>query len=673
MCGIYGLVSGSECNIDNTEFFHTIERLCKFSESRGKEASGVVTCTEDVIYTFKSATPATEMLKTTEFTRIKQHLNESLKIYQNFSLIGHSRLVTNGSANDNLNNQPVLRGNSICIHNGIVVNVDQLWNKFSTMSRMSDLDTEVLLALQDEFTEGDDKLNKINSLRKVFQITKGVINLAQISSNEANLILATNNGSIYYAKDNDSSIFIFASEKHIVKSSINKSSLFSKDSPIFQLEANTGMLVDLKTSNFELFDLLSANILSVKQHKARSMINLSSGDSSHKQFLSPREIQQDGSFNKIEKEYQKCKLSIDKIKRCTKCVLPETIPFINFDSHGVCNYCNEYSPIELKGRDIFAKELESLKRTDGGPECVFGFSGGRDSSYGLHLLCKEYDIKPLAYTYDWGMVTDLARRNQSRMCSELGIEHIIVSADIKRKRDNIKSNVSAWLKKPDLGLVPLFMAGDKQFYYYANQLSKQNNIKKVMFSENLFEKTFFKSGFCGIKPSFNQSNTYTMSTVNKLKLIGYYGKGYLTNSGYLNKSLIDTMGAFISYYAIPHNYLWQFQYLAWNENISDEILLNQYNWEVATDTDSTWRIGDGTAPFYNYIYYIMAGFTENDSLRSNQIREGHITRNEGLRLVERDNRPRFDSLKWYFDTIGVDMELAVDSIHKAKKLYQHNN
>ena len=69
----------------------------------------------------------------------------------------------------------------------------------------------------------------------------------------------------------------------------------------------------------------------------------------------------------------------------------------------------------------------------------------------------------------------------------------------------------------------------------------------------------------------------------------------------------------------------------------------------------------------------MAGFTENDSLRSNQIREGHITRNEGLRLVERDNRPRFDSLKWYFDTIGVNMELAVDSIHKAKKLYQHNN
>ena len=43
------------------------------------------------------------------------------------------------------------------------------------------------------------------------------------------------------------------------------------------------------------------------------------------------------------------------------------------------------------------------------------FSGGRDSSYGLHLMMKTLKVKPIAYTYDWGMVTDLGRRNISRM------------------------------------------------------------------------------------------------------------------------------------------------------------------------------------------------------------------------------------------------------------------
>ena len=31
------------------------------------------------------------------------------------------------------------------------------------------------------------------------------------------------------------------------------------------------------------------------------------------------------------------------LKRCSKCVLPETMPFIKFDEHGICNYCNNYN------------------------------------------------------------------------------------------------------------------------------------------------------------------------------------------------------------------------------------------------------------------------------------------------------------------------------------------
>ena len=50
------------------------------------------------------------------------------------------------------------------------------------------------------------------------------------------------------------------------------------------------------------------------------------------------------------------------------------------------------------------------------------FSGGRDSCYGLDLIVKELGLKPITYTYDWGMVTDLGRRNISRMCAELGVE-----------------------------------------------------------------------------------------------------------------------------------------------------------------------------------------------------------------------------------------------------------
>ena len=36
------------------------------------------------------------------------------------------------------------------------------------------------------------------------------------------------------------------------------------------------------------------------------------------------------------------------MRRCTKCVLPETIPGISFDAQGVCSHCRNYHETEVK-------------------------------------------------------------------------------------------------------------------------------------------------------------------------------------------------------------------------------------------------------------------------------------------------------------------------------------
>jgi hypothetical protein len=297
-------------------------------------------------------------------------------------------------------------------------------------------------------------------------------------------------------------------------------------------------------------------------------------------------------------------------------------------------------------------------------------SGGRDSSYALHYLVKVLGMKVIAYTYDWGMVTDLARRNISRMCGELGIEHILISADIGQKRDHVRKNVSAWLRKPDLGTVPLFMAGDKQFFYYANLLRSQMKIGTTLFSMNPLERTDFKSAFCGIRPTRTGSIYWNLSGVNKLKLLLYYGRAFAGNPAFLNSSLNDSLGAYLSYYFLPKNFLLLYEYIHWDEAIIDDTLVRLYDWEKAKDLKSTWRIGDGTAAFYNYIYYRVAGFTENDTFRSNQIREGQITREEALKRVTEDNRPRLDSIRWYCDTVGIDWRAALRRINEISPLYQ---
>ena len=91
------------------------------------------------------------------------------------------------------------------------------------------------------------------------------------------------------------------------------------------------------------------------------------------------------------------------------------------------------------------------------------------------------------------------------------------------------------------------------------------------------------------------------------------------NISYFNSSLFDTLLGEYSRSIKKHkDYYYLFNYFRWDEKIINYILLNKYDWELSPDTNSTWRIGDGTAGFYNYVYYTIAGFTEHDTFRSNQ-------------------------------------------------------
>ena len=143
-----------------------------------------------------------------------------------------------------------------------------------------------------------------------------------------------------------------------------------------------------------------------------------------------------------------------------------------------------------------------------------------------------------------------------------------------------------------------------------------------------------------------------------------------SNPGYFNISILDTLsGEYHRSISKKTDYYHLFDYYKWDENEINNLLANQYGWEKAIDTDSTWRIGDGTASFYNYIYYTVAGFSEFDTFRSNQIREGLITRETALKLLQEENKPRFESMKEYANLVGFSLDEALTIINNIPKLY----
>jgi len=676
MCGIFGVIVGSGSNFTPSSFESTITKLLKLSESRGKEAAGLAAMHGETISVYKAPIPASDFIKTKEYKKvIKDTVSTGIlskREGEAIAVIGHSRLVTNGAQEIHQNNQPVITSGMVGIHNGIITNVSELWDRFTSIERQYEVDTEILLSLIRMFYKKSGSL--VSSVQSAFGYIKGAASTAIMLEDSKHIVLATNNGSLYLCS-NKKNVHIFASEKYILEMLTKKGFLRKAlgEYSISHIDAGSCCVVNLSDLSIEKYSLdkEKGGKLSVEPSPLKKIIDIKPPGKQKSYTLkkeAPFVLPKD-----FVDEFPANEEKIAELKRCTKCVMPATMPFIEYDEEGVCNYCRHYKKIKLLGKDALEEIFSKCRSKSGEPDCIVGLSGGRDSSYALHYIKKNLNMNPIAYTYDWGMITDLARRNQSKMCGELGVEHVIVSADINWKRNNIRKNVEAWLKKPDMGTIPLFMAGDKQFFWYAYKLREQTGSKIVLLNENELERTDFKFGFCNIEPSLKWERRslfpYMLPMVGRAKLAAYYGKQYIQNPAYINSSIIDTLFAYACYYIIPHAHFSIFKYVEWNEEEIDETLIKGYGWEVATDTKSTWRIGDGTAPFYNYIYYTVAGFTENDTFRSNQIREGVISRDKAMEFITADNRPRYESIKWYCDTIGIDFQETIKKINAIPKIY----
>ena len=604
MCGIFGIISN--VTIKRAE----LGLLACHSEQRGKDSSGLFIGKKDGYDIHRASKAITSLLKTVG------SVNSGL-------VMGHSRLITNGLAD----NQPVYRDGVCVIHNGIIVNHEVLWSQIGK-TRLQEIDTEIIAAIAADHLAKGGQVNGIAG--RVLDLCQGVVACALALPKLGKLCLFSNNGSLYCGTKG--AVHYFASESYPLTQ--------IQCEVIFQVRAE-GLVLDIP---------VAINEPTIYEHAERAT-NLLPSLGTHR----------------AEEEMLEYRRFTGR--RCSRCILTETMPYIRFDEAGVCNYCHTYKPRNHPRpvEEIFSL-VESYRRIQG-DDCILPFSGGRDSCYGLHLITKELKMKPITYTYDWGMVTDLGRRNISRMCAQLGVENIIVSDDIALKRRNIAMNLTAWLKAPHLGMVSILTAGDKHFFRHVETVKKQTGISLNLWGVNPLEVTHFKAGFLGIPPDFEEERVYSHGGAKQLRYQWLRFKAMAQSPGYFNSSLWDTLsGEYYRSFNKKTDYFHIFDYWRWDEKIIDDTLINQYDWETASDTNTTWRIGDGTAAIYNYIYYTVAGFTEHDTFRSNQIREGDLTREEALILVEDENRPRYPNIKWYLDAIGMDFNAVISTINAIPKL-----
>ena len=640
MCGIFGINFKNEVNLKKT-IPADIKLLSNLSRSRGQDTFGVCVSFKEDEKIYKQNIDPKQALKKEDF---KDCITSALNPVKEDDIVlvnGQTRLVTNGTKFIFENNQPIITKNILGVHNGIIVNRNYENNSEKINYEGYMIKSDSLLFFEDlSNLFSKDKENFIENLNNYLKNIDGNYSIYfRIPSLKLNF-LTSNCGSLYFT-NNDSKL-IYASEKNILKKFLLKSK-----------------------SNYRL------NVKNIKKIINQIIIFddnlkiLSNNYPFKKYFIQKNEFK---IFDNITFENERR----ENLQKCTKCILPSTYPFINFDEKGISNYFKNYKKQEYLGEDSLMSILDKYRSKNGEPDCVVGLSGGRDSSYGLHLLKTKFKMNPIAFTYDWGLTTDTSRVNQAKLCGKLGIEHIIRSANIKQKRNYVRSNIMAWLKKPHLGMLPVVQAGDKPFMDYGDILAKEHNIKLVIqFTGYQLEQREFFLGFAGINQKLeNNQRMSSYNLFNKLKMFYFYSTQTLLNPRYINFALLDNFQGFISSFVRKENSLHFYNYVKWDEQNIIDVLKQEYNWsnDLAYGKNQ-WRMGDGQTTFNNFIYYTLAGFSEFDNFRSNQICEGLLTRSDALDLAKKDNQFKYEVLKNFSEIIGFNLDDVLSKIVSIPKLY----
>ena len=647
MCGIFGISSKINPKEDYGKITFDLKQLVTLSEKRGSDTFGISIKLPEETLIYKTNEKPTKAIDKKNYKnfledRFQKKLNDDLLI------IGQTRLVTNGSKFSYKNNQPLESKNIVGVHNGIFTNLQHYNEKKTENLESYNVKSDSLTFFENISEFANDQ----NFIRQYVQYLKSVIGNYSVAfqvRNDNKIIISSNCGSLYYYFDKN--FFCFASEKDILHKYLLVSKLLNSD----------------KIDKNKIAQCLNETIVFDKDLNDLYLINHNQSENIDNKL----NINTEQNVNVFDNsQYQEKKLQ--NLKKCTNCILPETYPHIHFDKSGVCNYCLNYEKQIYFGEDALNNYLKKFRSNSGKPDCIVGLSGGRDSCYGLHLLKTKYGLNPIAYTYDWGLTTDISRVNAAKVCGELGVEHIIRSADIEKKRKYVNLNLFSWLKRPHLGMLPIIQAGDKGFYDYGRKLSKELDIKLVVHCTGYqLEQREFFLGFAGITQKLkNNQRMYSYNIINKLRMLYWYSLQFLLNPAYINSALIDNFDGFLASFVRKDDFLHLYNYEKWDENEIKKVLNEKYNWQDDVSYGKNqWRMGDGQTAFNNFVYYTIAGFSEFDNFRSNQIREGTLNREEALELCKEDNKIKYDTLKNFSDVIGFNLDNVLSKISCLEKLY----
>jgi len=230
MCGIvaalaYGNVDDKvKDKIRQEAMIFSMTELLQLTQNRGKEATGIVTMFDDCDYLgLKMGVCAVDFIM--RFGGTKEDYEGYLKVwrkkYNARMSLGHCRKPSTGggaSADDNVNNHPIKVGDILGVHNGTLLNDDEIFKNLGC-KRDGNVDSEAIFRLLNHYTNDGQEPFSLDGLSEVCRRIDGTYSVLAISGSNPFQMAGFRDGRPLEALlIRPLQILVLASEKEFLKS-----------------------------------------------------------------------------------------------------------------------------------------------------------------------------------------------------------------------------------------------------------------------------------------------------------------------------------------------------------------------------------------------------------------------------------------------------------------------
>lgn len=331
----------------------------------------------------------------------------------------------------------------------------------------------------------------------------------------------------------------------------------------------------------------------------------------------------------------------------------ETQDMISFDEAGVCATCRqiEYKQqkIDWAARETELKNIFNEHRGKGVYDCIIPFSGGKDSTFQAYTLVRKYHMRPLLVSFDHGFYRPQTLRNNERTVKKLGVDYHKFKSDWQVVKKLMRESL---IRKGDI-----MWHSHCGIYAYPMHVAIALKIPLLIWGEPTSEYVSYYG--------YDEDELIDEKRFNRIVNLGMNAEdmvGFLDGTVTLRDLWPYTYPKLVDLKAIGYRSICLGNYIPWDTRTQSELIREELGWEGAPvegiPFDRYWyeKVEDAFQGVQDYLKWIKRGMSRMTHLASIDIRNGRMTREEGLKMIEQYEGFRPASLDVFLKAIDMNEE-----------------